>query len=98
MSFVGQFCIYPCDDPFAQAAAQGFPPPRDSPPPNPNATIFSNAGLAHAKRAAPSDAGEDLLNPPYAIDNAQGVLSSRTAYVGLPLLAHGACMLTLILY
>ncbi|KAI0255275.1 alpha-glucosidase [Lactifluus subvellereus] len=79
MNEPASFCVYPCDDPFAQAAAQGFPPPRDSPPPNSNAPIFSNAGLAHAKREAPSHTGEDLLNPPYAIDNAQGVLSSRTA-------------------
>ena len=41
-----------------------------------------------AKRGAPSDAGDDLLNPPYAIDSAQGVLSNRTAYVGLSLLTY----------
>ena len=86
LTFLGQFCVYPCDDPSAQAIENGFPPNRTSPAPNPNATIFSNANIKLAKRAAPSDAGEDLLNPPYAIDNAQGVLSNRTAYVGLSLL------------
>ena len=37
--------------------------------------------VAHAKRAPPSHAGEDLLHPPYAIDNAAGSLSDRTASV-----------------
>jgi alpha-glucosidase len=86
--FLGQFCVYPCDDPSAQAIENGFPPNRTSPAPNPNATIFSNANVKLAKRGAPSHAGDDLLNPPYAIDNAQGVLSDRTAYVGLSLLIY----------
>ncbi|KAI0303290.1 alpha-glucosidase [Multifurca ochricompacta] len=80
MNDPASFCTYPCDDPFAQAAAQNFPPPRTSPPPNPNARIFSDSTLTHSKRAAPNHVGEDLLNPPYAINNAAGVLSDRTAY------------------
>ncbi len=87
--FLGQFCVYPCDDPSAQAIENGFPPNRTSPAPNPNATIFSDANVKLAKRGVPSHAGDDLLNPPYAIDNAQGVLSNRTAYVGLSLLTCG---------
>ena len=86
--FLDQFCVYPCDDPSAQATEKGFPPNRTSPAPNPNATIFSNEDAKLAKRSAPSPGDDDLLNPPYAIDNAQGVLSDRTAYVGLPLLTY----------
>lgn len=81
--FIGQFCAYPCDDPSAQAIEHGVPPNRTSSVPNPDTPIFSNA---NAKRDAPSHEGEDLLDPPYAIDNAAGVLSGRTAYVGLSLL------------
>lgn len=86
--FLGQFCVYPCDDPSAQAIENGYPPNRTSPAPNPNATIFSNANVKLAKRSAPNHAGDDLLNPLYAIDNAQGVLSNRTAYVGPSLLTY----------
>jgi hypothetical protein len=78
--FFGQFCTDPCDDPFAQAAAQNLPPPRTSQPPSQSAVIFVEPAT-HAKRAPPSDAGEDLLQPPYAIDNAAGTLSDRTASV-----------------
>jgi len=56
--------------------------------PSPNATIFSNANVKLAKRGTPNHAGDDLLDPPYVIDNAQGVLSNRTAYVGLSLLTY----------
>ncbi|KAI0263723.1 glycoside hydrolase family 31 protein [Gloeopeniophorella convolvens] len=79
MNEPSSFCDYPCDDPFAQAIAQDLPPPRSSSPPDPHAPIFGNT-TALAKRNAPSHAGDDLLNPPYAIDNAAGVLSDRTAY------------------
>ena len=85
---LGQFCVYPCDDPAAQAIENGFPPNRTSPAPNPNAPIFSNANVKLAKRGAPSHAGEDLLDPPYTINNAQGVLSDRTAYVGLSMMTY----------
>jgi hypothetical protein len=83
--FVGQFCVYPCDDPFAQAVANNVPPPRTEPVPDPNAPIFANGGAEHAKRGAPDHSGDDLLNPPYTINNTAGPLSSRTAYVGLSL-------------
>jgi len=84
--FVGQFCVYPCDDPFAQAVANDVPPPRTAPAPNPNTPIFANERAEHAKRGAPNHSGDDLLNPPYVINNTAGPLSSRTAYVGLSLL------------
>jgi len=73
-----QFCSDPCSDPAAQAVAQGFPPSRISPPPNQNAIIFPKS-----KRAGPSYAGEDILSPPYTIDNAAGSLSDRTVSVSL---------------
>ena len=83
-----QFCVYPCDDPYAQAIANGFPPNRTTPVPNPNAPIFSNANVELARRGAPSHAGDNLLNPPYAINNTAGVLSDLTVYVGLSLLTY----------
>jgi hypothetical protein len=84
--FVGQFCVYPCDDPFAQAVENNVPPPRTAPAPNPDTPIFANERAEHAKRGAPNHSGDDLLSPPYAINNTAGPLSSRTAYVGLSLL------------
>ena len=87
--------MYPCDDPFAQAVANSVPPPRTAPAPNPTAPIFDNERAKHAKRGAPNYAGDDLLNPPYAINNTAGPLSSRTAYVGLSLPADGRRMLNL---
>jgi alpha-glucosidase len=62
------------------------PPNRTSPVPNPNSTIFGNSKLL--KRSAPSHVGEDLLNPPYAINNTAKTLSDRTISVGLSLLTH----------
>jgi alpha-glucosidase len=79
---VGQFCVYPCDDPLAQAIADKLPPSRNTPPPASNAPILGEATVKPAKREASSHAGEDLLNPPYAINNTAGELSSRTVYVG----------------
>jgi len=51
-----------------------MPPPRANPPPDPNTPIFGGATPQLAKR-------EDYLNPPYAINNAAGALSSKTAFV-----------------
>ncbi|KAI9433845.1 glycoside hydrolase family 31 protein [Lactarius indigo] len=47
MNEPASFCTDPCDDPFAQAAAQNLPPQRTSPPPNQNAAIFYQK--THAK-------------------------------------------------
>lgn len=64
-----QICNLPCDDPFQQAIEQSMPP-CTSPPPNPNTLIFGDSKLA--KR-------EDHLTLPYAINNAVGALSRKTA-------------------
>ena len=81
-AFFGQFCDYPCDDPFQQAIKQNLPPPRSNPPPDPDAPIF---GQAPALRKRVDHTGEDVLAPPYAIDNRvpTGALSDKTAYVRL---------------
>jgi alpha-glucosidase len=49
--------------------------------------IFTKETVPHVKRVPLSYAGEDLLHPPYAIDNAAGSLSSRTASVSRSLVA-----------
>lgn len=79
----GQFCSDPCNNASAQAIADGYPPNRTSPVPNPNSTILGSSKLE--KRGALSHVGEDLLNPPYAINNTAKTLSDRTLSVGLSL-------------
>ena len=71
-----QFCTYPCNDPFQQARDQSLPPVRGYPPPDPNTPIFQSSTARKRQHA-----GDDLLNPPYAIQNALPYLSDRTAYV-----------------
>ena len=56
------------------AEQQGNPPPRKTPPPDPNTPIFT--------KRAPSNA-TDYLHPPYAIKNAAGDLSAHTARTDL---------------
>ncbi|KXN83828.1 putative alpha/beta-glucosidase agdC [Leucoagaricus sp. SymC.cos] len=74
---IDPFCNSPCDDPFQQAVEQNLPPPRANPPPDPNAPIFGNAtGNTLQKR-------DDVLNP-YAINNAAGPFSSKTAFLVSP--------------
>ncbi|KAG6902075.1 hypothetical protein C0995_004774 [Termitomyces sp. Mi166 len=73
MNEPSSFCNFPCSDPFQQAIEQNIPPPRTTPPPDPNAPIFVNSTVK-AKR-------DDILSPPYAINNAAGPLSSRTGFV-----------------
>jgi len=73
-----QFCTYPCDDPFQQARDQSLPPVRNYPAPDPNTPILQDS--ASKKR---QHAGDDLLNPPYAIQNALPYISDRTAYVSI---------------
>ncbi|KAI0713763.1 alpha-glucosidase [Earliella scabrosa] len=79
MNEPASFCDYPCDDPFQQAIKQNLPPPRSNPPPDPEAPIF---GQAPALRKRVDHTGEDVLAPPYAIDNRvpTGALSDKTAY------------------
>ncbi|KAK7679584.1 hypothetical protein QCA50_017294 [Cerrena zonata] len=80
MNEPASFCDYPCTDPFEQARQQNLPPPRSTLPPDPNALIF-NQTAALRKRAVIDHTGEDLQNPPYAIEISTTALSDRTAYV-----------------
>ncbi|KDQ59876.1 glycoside hydrolase family 31 protein [Jaapia argillacea MUCL 33604] len=77
MNEPSSFCLFPCDDPFTQAIQQDLPPARTTPPPDPNAPIFTNS-TSMKKRQALSD--QDILYPPYAIENAAGGLSNNTAH------------------
>ncbi|XP_006458747.1 hypothetical protein AGABI2DRAFT_64273 [Agaricus bisporus var. bisporus H97] len=73
MNEPSNFCNLPCDDPFQQARDGNLPPPRSSLPPDPNAPIFQNDSRPQLRKR------DDILDPPYAIDNDAGALSSRTA-------------------
>ncbi|KAF9528284.1 alpha-glucosidase [Crepidotus variabilis] len=76
MNEPANFCNLPCDDPFQQAVEQNMPPPRTSSPPDPNTPIFTNSSGQVGRR-------DDFLNPPYAINNAAGALSSKTAFTNV---------------
>ncbi|KAH9483447.1 putative alpha/beta-glucosidase agdC [Psilocybe cubensis] len=79
MNEPSNFCNLPCDDPYQQAIQMNIPPPRANPPPDPNTPIFVNSsGQALSRRD-----DVDLLNPPYAINNAAGALSSKTAFTNI---------------
>ncbi|KAG7453201.1 glycoside hydrolase family 31 protein [Guyanagaster necrorhizus] len=77
MNEPSNFCVLPCEDPYQQAQEQALPPPRTSLPPDHNAPIFGNSTSASKRELAKRD---DLLDPPYAINNAAGELSSKTAW------------------
>ncbi|KAF8814168.1 hypothetical protein BYT27DRAFT_7130231 [Phlegmacium glaucopus] len=88
MNEPSSFCNLPCDNPSQQAIEQNLPPPRSGPPPDPNTPIFLKSSGQPSKRddtLNPLDipshwtSEDDTLNPPYAINNAVGPLSSRTA-------------------
>lgn len=79
-----QFCNFPCEDPFSQAIERALPPRRTKLPPDPNTPIFVNSNATHKKR-------DDLLEPPYSINNAAGKLTSHTAYVRLIATVHTKC-------
>ncbi|KDQ34176.1 glycoside hydrolase family 31 protein [Pleurotus ostreatus PC15] len=95
MNEPASFCNLPCTDIFDQAVQQALPPPRSSPPPDPNTPIFGGADVDNnTKRGETaiyrqhiglnrrqSEDDRDVLNPPYAINNAAGALSSKTAFV-----------------
>ncbi|KAI0040366.1 glycoside hydrolase family 31 protein [Auriscalpium vulgare] len=77
MNEPASFCNFPCDDAVAQAALLGLPPARTSSPPDPNAPILGHSSQNKRKRVQP---GDDVLNPPYSIDNADVVaISNHTA-------------------
>ncbi|KAJ3842661.1 glycoside hydrolase family 31 protein [Lentinula raphanica] len=75
MNEPSNFCVLPCEDPFQQAIEQDLPPPRTAAAPDPDTPIFGNwsSSPSLTKR-------DDLLNPPYAIQNAAGNLSASTAW------------------
>ncbi|KAK7040334.1 hypothetical protein VNI00_009802 [Paramarasmius palmivorus] len=79
MNEPANFCDLPCTDPFQQSIDGDFPPARTSPPPDINTPIFVNA----ARRSKRQAATRDILDPPYAIDNAapDGDLSAKTVAV-----------------
>ncbi|GLB35686.1 putative glycosyl hydrolase 31 family protein [Lyophyllum shimeji] len=74
MNEPASFCNLPCTDPFQQAKDQGLPPKRTDPIPDPNAPIFVNSSSVRLVKR------DDFLNPPYAINNAAGLISSHTAF------------------
>ncbi|PPQ68234.1 hypothetical protein CVT24_005042 [Panaeolus cyanescens] len=78
MNEPANFCNLPCDDPFQQAIDQQMPPQRTLSPPAPDVPIFTTQSGQLNRRA-----DRDILNPPYAINNAapSGALSSKTAAV-----------------
>lgn len=79
MNEPASFCTWPCDDPEAEAIKQEMPPARkpvrEQPRPIPGFPEFDVKRLS--KRA---DGDIDLLSPPYAIKNAAGKLSDKTAH------------------
>ncbi|KAF4604392.1 hypothetical protein EYR40_001570 [Pleurotus pulmonarius] len=99
MNEPASFCNLPCTDIFDQAIQQALPPPRSSPPPDPDTPIFGGLDVGgnsdnSTKRGETAIYGRrsslnqrepeedrDVLNPPYAINNAAGALSSKTAFV-----------------
>ncbi|KAH9477307.1 putative alpha/beta-glucosidase agdC [Psilocybe cubensis] len=75
MNEPASFCIAPCADPYAQSIEQKLPPPRPRLPPNADTPLFTNTSAEVAQLSK----RDDIINPPYAIDNAIGSLSNKTA-------------------
>ena len=87
MNEASNFCKFPCTDATAYATTNGFPPAappvRGSPMPLPGwPADFQPGSSKMVKRATTGSMlglpGRDLLNPPYMIHNANGVLSMNT--------------------
>ncbi|KAF9554267.1 alpha-glucosidase [Agrocybe pediades] len=83
MNEPSNFCNLPCDDPFEQAVQMALPPPRANPPPDPNTPIFVNSTMIPSALTKRDGDDSNLLNPPYAINNAAGALSSKTAFTNI---------------
>ncbi|KIJ92581.1 glycoside hydrolase family 31 protein [Laccaria amethystina LaAM-08-1] len=77
MNEPANFCSLPCDDTFQQAIQQNLPPPRANPPPAHDTPFFGDQKITAQNQRR----DEDILNPPYAIDNAAGPLSSKTSWI-----------------
>jgi alpha-glucosidase len=74
----GQFCEYPCTDPFGAAVLQGLPPNRSTAPPPADVALFTQQ--KGRRRRAYHGPGEQLDVPPFNIQNAAGVgLPGRTS-------------------
>ena len=62
-----------------------MPPNRTTLPPDPNTPIFGQASNLSKRSSSVitkrQHAGDNIMNPPYAINNALPELSDRTAYV-----------------
>ena len=78
---------------------------RETPPPNPSAPIFqtpqpsdsSQRPAAHLRLQSRALTEQQVMNPPYNISNAQGVLSNLTGYVCLLLaIMYSATSLTVL--
>ncbi|TFK65152.1 alpha-glucosidase [Pluteus cervinus] len=96
MNEPASFCNLPCTDPDKQATEQQLPPPRTLPPPPPDVHIFGpddaknrpfTVNAVNPNGFNPEDSPvnqlkkRDFGDPRYAINNAAGSLSSKTAFV-----------------
>ena len=77
MNEPANFCRYPCLDPFAEAAAQGLPRPRNTR--RTRSAIVREASRGRTIESTVEDGELDLLEPPYTIGNDQPFISDRTA-------------------
>ena len=92
MNEISNFCGYPCADPTAAAVAAGVPPvpwsavptnpppvpgfpPGDFQPVNSTTSTTRRRSISGNQLGLP---GRDLLYPPYAIENYNGMLSEST--------------------
>ena len=76
MNEPASFCRYPCLDPYAEAAALGLPPPRNSLPPPP--VFVREPARGRKPERSLENAEVDLLEPPYTIGNDQPFISDHT--------------------
>ena len=77
MNEPANFCRYPCPDPYAEAAALGLPPPRNSR--RPPYVPVREPERGRAIERVLEDGEVDLLEPPYTIGNDLPFISDRTA-------------------
>jgi alpha-glucosidase len=82
------FCTYPCADPYAEAINQGLPPRRTSSPPQSTLPLPIDSSAAPVvanliRRDTLGSNYSNVITPPYAIANAAGNLSDRTAFTNV---------------
>ncbi len=82
MNEASNFCSYPCSDVVAEAKAQGWPsggwPARANPRPLPGFPADFQPPKRRSVENATGLPGRNLLYPPYAIKNYNGMLSMST--------------------